>query len=240
MSRFSKRSYEKEILDQDNIPFADIQQNMRELNFINTWLGGHRISILGLRQLLGGRHRIRICEIGCGGGDNLRVLSRYCRRHGIDTEVVGVDINPHCIKVASEKWEDGHAQWIPSDYRQVLFERRKPDIIFSSLFCHHFTDTELVSMIRWMENNSIAGWYINDLHRHPLAYHSIRWMTRWWSRSYLVKNDAPLSVLRGFTRTDWESILREAGIEAYRLKWKWAFRWLLYRSSGLTVSYAAG
>jgi 2-polyprenyl-3-methyl-5-hydroxy-6-metoxy-1,4-benzoquinol methylase len=240
MSRFSKRSYEKEILDQDNIPFADIQQNMRELNFINTWLGGHRISILGLRQLLGGRHRIRICEIGCGGGDNLRVLSRYCRRHGIDTEVVGVDINPQCIKVASEKWEDGQAQWIPSDYRQVLFERRKPDIIFSSLFCHHFTDAELVSMIRWMENNSTAGWYINDLHRHPMAYHSIRWMTRWWSRSYLVKNDAPLSVLRGFTRTDWESILREAGIEAYRLKWKWAFRWLLYRSTGLTVSYAAG
>jgi ubiquinone/menaquinone biosynthesis C-methylase UbiE len=240
MTRFAKRSYEKEILDQDSIPFADIEQNMRELDLINTWLGGHRISILGLKQLLGGRRRILICEIGCGGGDNLRVLSRYCRRHGIDTEVVGVDINKHCIAMARAKWQGGQAEWMHSDYRQVTFDRRKPDIIFSSLFCHHFTDEELVSMIRWMEKNSTTGWYVNDLHRHPLAYYSIRWLTRRWSRSYLVKNDAPLSVLRGFTRAEWTTILEEAGIGAYQLKWKWAFRWLLYRSTGLTVSYAAG
>src|SRR6202000_518127 len=122
MTRFSKRSYEKEMLDRDDIPFADVQQNMRELDWINTWLGGHRISILGLKQLLGGRRRIRLCEIGCGGGDNLRVLSRFCHRHGIETEVVGVDINEHCIAVAREKWQDGHAEWLHSDYRQVAFD----------------------------------------------------------------------------------------------------------------------
>lgn len=240
MIRFAKRSYEKELLDQDGIPFADIERNMRELDFINTWLGGHRISILGLKALLGGRRRVTICEIGCGGGDNLRVLSRYCRRHGVATEVIGIDINPHCVAVAREKWRHGTAEWLQSDYRHVVFERRKPDIIFSSLFCHHFAEPELVSMLRWMERNSMTGWFVNDLHRHPLAYYSIRWLTKGWSRSYLVKNDAPLSVLRGFTRNEWKKILGEAGIAGYKLKWKWAFRWLLYRSTGLTVSYAAG
>jgi 2-polyprenyl-3-methyl-5-hydroxy-6-metoxy-1,4-benzoquinol methylase len=240
MTRFSKRSYEKELLDQDSIPFADIERNMRELDLINTWLGGHRISVAGLKQLLGGRRRIRICEIGCGGGDNLRVLSRYCRKQGITAEVIGVDLNEHCIAVARENWKGDHAEWLHSDYRDVVFDRRKPDIIFSSLFCHHFTDEELVSMIRWMEKNSAAGWYVNDLHRHPLAYHSIRWLTKFLSRSYLVKNDAPLSVLRGFTRAEWTTILQKAGIGPYQLKWKWAFRWLLYRSTGLSVLYAAG
>lgn len=240
MSRFVQRSHDKEMLDQDNIPFADIERNMRELDLINTWLGGHRISILGLKQLLGGRRRIRLCEIGCGGGDNLRVLSQYCHRHGIATEVVGIDINEHCIAVAKAHWPDGQAEWLISDYRKIEFDRRKPDIIFSSLFCHHFAEEELVSMIRWMDRNSTTGWYVNDLHRHPLAYYSIRWLTKWFSRSYLVKNDAPLSVLRGFTRTEWTTILKEAEIDAYKLKWKWAFRWLVYRSTGLTVSYAGG
>ena len=83
---YAKRSAEKELLDRDDIPFADIEQNMRELDFINTWLGGHGISIQGLKKLMGGRQRIRICEIGCGGGDNLRVLSRYCRLRGIELE----------------------------------------------------------------------------------------------------------------------------------------------------------
>jgi SAM-dependent methyltransferase len=229
---FSSRSGEKELLDRDDIPFADIERNMRELDFINTWLGGHGISIQGLKRLLGGRQRIRICEIGCGGGDNLRVLSRYCRKRGIDAEVIGIDSNAHCITVARERWTDGNADWIHSDYRQVGFDKRKPDIIFSSLFCHHFTGDELVSMLRWMEKNAGAGWYINDLHRHPVAYYSIRWLTKCWSRSYMVKNDAPLSVLRGFTRREWEKILREAGVEVYSLQWKWAFRWLLSKSTG--------
>jgi len=117
---FTKRSYEKELLDRGDIPFADIEQNMRELDFINTWLGGHGISVKGLKKLLGGRRRIRICEIGCGGGDNLRVLSGYCRRRGVDVEVIGIDSNEHCIAVAREKWRDGNADWMNLDYRHLI------------------------------------------------------------------------------------------------------------------------
>ena len=64
---FSRRSYQKELLDGDDIPFPDIARNMHELDFINTWLGGHAISVEGLRQLSGGRRQLSICEIGCGG-----------------------------------------------------------------------------------------------------------------------------------------------------------------------------
>jgi SAM-dependent methyltransferase len=228
---FSARSYEKELLDGEGIPFGDIETNMRELDFINTWLGGHGISIMGLKRLLRGRDRVTICEIGCGGGDNLRVLSRYCRRHHVEVRVTGIDNNAHCITVAREKWEEGPAEWVCSDYRQVCFEKEKPDIIFSSLFCHHFTDDELVEQLRWMEANAEVGWFINDLHRHPLAYYSIRRLTGWWSGSYLVKHDAPLSVLRGFTRGEWQELLRKAGITHYSLQWKWAFRWLVSRAT---------
>ena len=226
----SKRSYQKELLDRDDIPFADIERNMLELDIINTWLGGHAISISGLKKLIGHRKEVTICEIGCGGGDNLRALARWCRRQNIEIRVIGIDYNPHCIAVAKEKWRDGDAQWIPSDYRAVSFGEKKPDIIFSSLFCHHFTDEELVAQLRWMEVNAGTGWFINDLHRHYLAYHSIRWLTRWFSRSYLVKNDAPLSVLRGFSRSEWLQLLRQADVRHSEVQWKWAFRWLISKS----------
>jgi 2-polyprenyl-3-methyl-5-hydroxy-6-metoxy-1,4-benzoquinol methylase len=226
----SKRSYRKELLDRDDIPFGDIRRNMFELDVINTWLGGHAISVSGLRRLLAGRKDISICEIGCGGGDNLRALVRWCHRKHIRLHVTGIDQNAHCIEVAKERWKDGEARWIHSDYRHVTFGNGKPDIIFSSLFCHHFTDEELVVQLRWMETNAEAGWFINDLHRHFLAYQSIRWLTKWFSKSYLVKNDAPLSVLRGFTRREWQELLRLAGIDGSRTQWKWAFRWLISKS----------
>lgn len=226
---FSKRSYEKELLDRDDIPFRDIEKNMRELDVINTWLGGHAISIKGLKELAAGRQRICICEIGCGGGDNLRVLDRWCRRHRVHVRVMGIDNNPHCLAVAQQRWTGDNAEWICSDYREVCFADERPDIIFSSLFCHHFTDEELVDQLRWMETNAGAGWFVNDLQRHPLAYYSIRLLTAVLSGSYLVRNDAPLSVLRGFRREEWKRLLKEAGTGAWQIRWKWAFRWLVVR-----------
>jgi SAM-dependent methyltransferase len=229
---FSSRSNQKELIDRDDIPFGDIQRNMRELDIINTWLGGHAISIAGLKQLIKGRKQVSICEIGCGGGDNLAALRSYCRRKGIAVRLIGVDRNPHCIAVARERFPDNHQDWMIADYRCVNFQDAKPDIIFSSLFCHHFTDEELVDMLSWMDTNAAVGWFINDLHRHPLAWYSIRRLTAWFSRSYLVKHDAPLSVLRGFTRQEWRRLFFKAGITHYSIRWKWAFRWLLIADHG--------
>ncbi len=224
---FSRRSNRKELLDGDDIPFQDIARNMRELDFINTWLGGHAISVEGLRRLSRGRKQISICEIGCGGGDNLRVLARWCRKQGIAARVTGIDYNAHCVSVAKERWADGPAEWVHADYREVVFSGHRPDIIFSSLFCHHFTDEALIGQISWMEEQAGLGWFINDLQRHPLAYYSIRLLTAGFSKSYLVRSDAPLSVLRGFHRREWEALLDQAVRGRYTLEWKWAFRWLI-------------
>jgi hypothetical protein len=85
----------------------------------------------------------------------------------------------------------------------------------------------LVGMLLWMKNNSSVGFFINDLHRQPLAYYFIKLATKLFSKSSLVKNDAPLSVLRGFKKKEWESIFERAGIQNYSIKWKWAFRYLV-------------
>lgn len=228
---FSQRSHEKELLDRDDIPFEEIEQNMLELEFINTWLGGHAISQSGLKQLLKGKEPVSIAEIGCGGGDNLQALKAWCQRRNIRVRLTGIDLNPHCISIARGKLKGPETIFILSDYRDVVFGNEQPDIIFSSLFCHHFTDEELVAMLKWMKANARTGFFINDLHRHPLAYHSIRLLTRWFSRSRLVRHDAPLSVLRGFTRPEWQRILERAGIRT-SIRWKWAFRWLLVSRHG--------
>ena len=137
----------------------------------------------------------------------------------------GIDIKPDCIKYAQSSALD--IEWICSDYRTVKWPGDKPDIIFSSLFCHHFTNEELISQIIWLKQNSKVGFFINDLHRHPLAYHSISLLTKLFSKSYLVKNDAPLSVKRSFRKSDWLEILSAAGINSYGIKWHWAFRYLI-------------
>ena len=229
MPDLSKRSYQKEILDGDDSPFEDIKQNMHELDVINTWLGGHQITIKGFLQLISGvahPQTLIICEIGCGGGDNLRVIQQYCKKKSINIQLIGVDINPHCIAYAHSRIENEGLEFICSDYARASFTQ-KPDIIFSSLFCHHFTEDELQFQFMWMKNNSTLGFFVNDLHRHPFAYHSIKLITRVFSNSYLVKNDAPLSVARGFKKYELAELLQQSSITNYQLTWMWAFRWLL-------------
>ena len=234
MPSFKHRSADKELLDRDDIPFGDIKKNMQELDTINSLLGGHAITLHGFKKLLrdhsSPEEKIKLVEIGCGGGDNLRVIRKYALRCGQQVELTGIDINPECIAYARSVEENTGIEFICSDYAVGFSE--KPDIIFSSLFCHHFSHTQLVAQLKWMKENSLHGFFINDLHRHPLAYYSIQLLTRLFSKSYLVKNDAPISVLRGFSRRELKNLLKEAGLERAEIEWKWAFRWLVnYRGS---------
>lgn len=223
---FSTRAYSLELLDQPGIPATDIQRNLYELSVINQKLGGHAVTIEGFFSLAGKQSQIQVCEIGCGGGDNLKAIEKKAKAQYPGLSFNGIDINGDCIQVAENiKWEKP-VHFLVSDYKKVHFES-KPDIIFCSLFCHHFKEDELINMFRWMSENSVQGFFINDLHRHVFAYYSIRMLTSLFSKSYLVKNDAPLSVLRGFKKKELIALLDKAGLSNYTIRWRWAFRWLV-------------
>ncbi|HEX8331930.1 MAG TPA: methyltransferase domain-containing protein [Segetibacter sp.] len=220
------RTYKSELLDQDDIPVDDLKRNLSELNFINTWLGGHKISVCGLEQLVTSSKEITVCEIGCGGGDNISALYSWCNNNQLKVNFIGIDMKRECIDYAKDTSEVPGVSWIISDYKKVPF-KVKPDVIFSSLFCHHFTEEQLVDQLNWMRENSAKGFFINDLQRNWLAYFLIKWLTRFFSKSYLVKNDAPLSVARSFKKEEWRKLFRLAKIESYTIRWKWAFRYLV-------------
>ncbi len=230
-----RRSYQKELLDEIDIPVAELAQTLRELNKVNTLLGGHATTKKGLLALLTNcqvhsGEPLHIAEIGCGGGDNMRVLHKLLKRKGIAHRFTGIDMKQDCVDFAAQNagLPADTTNWIGSRYEDVNWsEAERPHIIFSSLFCHHFTDEELVAQLQWLHQNTQTGFFINDLHRHIVAYQSIKTLTRAFSKSYLVKNDAPLSVLRSFKRPEWKSLFARAGLLPPQVEWRWAFRFLV-------------
>ena len=226
MIDLSQRSNQKELMDADDILFADMAQTLKELNIINNRLGGHAITLKGIKQFTHQDRSIQVCEIGCGGGDNLFAIYNYCKKRNIKVHFIGIDVNPECIAFARQQYPQLPCQWICSDYAKVNFDEQ-PDIIFSSLFCHHFTNEQLISMLQWQYRESRKGFFINDLHRHWLAWFLIKNITKFFSKSYLVKNDAAVSVARGFRKKEWQHLFQQAGIENYNISWQWAFRFLV-------------
>lgn len=220
MINFEKRSYTPELLDADVIPKADLFQNLKELKIINTLLGGHRVVLNGIATFAKAATSLYVVEIGSGGGDNLGAIRSKYPNFSLE----GVDLKLDCTTYARS--QNPTIRFQTADYQKATFPK-KPDVLFNSLFCHHFTDEQLVDMLQWMNNHSTKGFIIADLHRHWLAYYSIKVLTQLFSHSYLVKNDAPLSVLRGFKRSEWEKLLSQAGISHAKIRWKWAFRFLI-------------
>ncbi len=208
-----------------------LRQNLDELETINAWLGGYQPVLNALRRLRprfpAGRP-LRVADLGSGGGDTLRHVARWARNSNEAVELTGIDANAFMLEYAAAKSRD----FPEISYRQFdIFSREfqtEPfDVLTCSLFCHHFTDDELVILLRQWQQQAGLAVVINDLHRHPLAYYSIKWLTRLLGGSYLVQHDAPLSVARAFRRADWERLLARADIKRYELRWCWAFRWQL-------------
>lgn len=223
-----QRSYDLELLDESEIPEKDLRRNLYELERINTLLGGYTTTLKGIARLLRehrGSQRIRIVDVGSGAGDTLRKIADWGRKNKFKLELVGIDLKKTCIDYAQERSKNyPEISFIHSDYAQT---QPQADIISSALFCHHLTDQELIQFLDWSKQNASLGFLINDLHRHPLAYYSIKYLTRLFSKSYLVKNDAPLSVQRSLRREEWQKLLSQAQISHYSVDWIWAFRWLV-------------
>jgi 2-polyprenyl-3-methyl-5-hydroxy-6-metoxy-1,4-benzoquinol methylase len=228
MTSFAQRSYQKELIDDLNCDGDELRQTLRELKTINKLLGGNHVTTDGIDRLLkeSATQKISIADVGCGGGDMIRVMYDWSQKKKINASFIGVDANPNTIAMAADNLRElPNVRFEAADVFDPTFQQQQVDIVTCTLFTHHFTDEELIRMFRSFKHKAKIGMVINDLHRHPLAFHSIKILTRLFSKSRLVINDAPLSVRRGFRKKELEEILLEAGWENYRISWHWAFRW---------------
>lgn len=217
------RSHKAELLDGDSIPAMDLYQNLKELDTINTLLGGYKISLSALNTVIQNDKPYTLVDIGCGGGDTLKYIFKWNKGAKKNISLIGIDIKSVCIEYAKENTATLPIRYICDDYRCLYEHESNVDIIHASLFCHHLTEEQLVELVTFaLKHKAIL--IVNDLERNPIAYYSIKLLTKVFSKSYLVKNDAPLSVARGFKKKEWEAILSKAGATNFTLKNKWAFR----------------
>jgi 2-polyprenyl-3-methyl-5-hydroxy-6-metoxy-1,4-benzoquinol methylase len=229
---FKKRSEELELMDDLLLAEEALRRNLDELEVINQRLGGYKVVTNALETLLPElrklNRKITIADLGCGGGDTLREMAVWCQEKKLPVALKGIDANNFMLQYATLKCVAyPEITFQQQNIFSEEFARQRYDIIVCSLFCHHFSDADLATFFQQFAKQARTAVIINDLHRHPVAYYSIKALTNLFSGSYLVKNDAPLSVLRAFRKKELQNLLLAAGIKNYSLRWKWAFRWQL-------------
>jgi hypothetical protein len=75
---FTNRSADVEIMDDLLCEGEVVDQTLRELDFINHWLGGNAVTLQALALVWNGIPKdkaIAIADLGCGSGEMLRIIS---------------------------------------------------------------------------------------------------------------------------------------------------------------------
>jgi len=237
---FSKRSHEPEIIDAPQLlNSSKWRVILRELRIVNRWLGGSRAVLQEIKPLIeeiagekSDQLPVGIVDLGCGSGDIPTALVTWARKEGYSLRVLAVDVDPTVCKFAYRQTFDfPEISILQGDVNRPPLRERGCDLILCSAFLHHFTDSEIAALLRALLPKTRKGVVISDLHRHPLAYWGIRLLTALFSRSRAVRNDGPLSVLKGFRRPEVRAILEAAGVGRAKVKWRWAFRYVVFVSA---------
>lgn len=220
------QSVREELMDAPGVEEHELHRVYEELRIINRWLGGHSSSLDGLRRLVP-EGPVSVLDVGFGGGDFAEVLAAWSRRTGRPVRYLGIESSPVAVSYARERFSGESFRFERAD----LFEAAERmdaehDVVHMSLTLHHFPGASAVQAVRAMARLARVGVLVNDLQRHFVPYAAIKGLTAVFSRSRLVKNDAPLSVNRGFLRGELASICARAGVDA-EIRWRPMFRWLL-------------
>ena len=237
-NKFTYRSCESELLDAPYIPKKMLIRNLHELDFINRVLGGHTITLEGIKKIVTEKDKLyHIVDLGCGSGGTMKCIAGWARAKGYQVKLTGVDKNADVINYLNDNCKDyPEISGVVSDYHDFLKTTHTIDIIHCSLFCHHLKDDELVELFTYLSLFTKTGYVINDLQRNRLAYYGVQVITYLLHGSALSKNDGPVSILRAFKLAELNKLLQKAQAKNFCIKRKWAFRYLIV---GRTESYEA-
>ena len=110
-----QRSDDTEIMDDFSISGKILHKTLDTLANINKWLGGNKVTLYGLKKVIKNHPKnvpITIIDLGCGGGDILRKVSKYGQKEGYIFKLVGVDANKDAVDYARE---------LSKDYPEISF-----------------------------------------------------------------------------------------------------------------------
>jgi 2-polyprenyl-3-methyl-5-hydroxy-6-metoxy-1,4-benzoquinol methylase len=223
------RTQEAEIMDDFSLHGRELRAALDQIARINQMLGGNKITLDGIKEILksGSRSKtIIIADVGCGNGDMLRMLADYGLKNNLNFKLIGIDANAFTVNYAKTlSNEYTNIEYLCLDIFSDEFSTIHYDIVLCTLTLHHFTNEQILNIITIFNKNANMGIVVNDLHRSKLAYRLFNLICILFNLSKMSREDGLVSILRGFRKNELEDFSKKLNLLNYTIDWKWAFRY---------------
>ncbi len=229
------RSREKEIMDDLDMQGSELEKTLLDLDKVNRWLGGNKITLNGVQRLLKNRsfnRPLKIIDVGCGNGSILKQVAQWGRSNGIKMQLIGIDANSNAMSIAERNLSGfPEVSFEAMDVFSEAFKELEADIILCTLTLHHFSDSEIEQLMKDFTEMAKVGVVINDLQRSKAAYYLFKAFCRAFSIREINRKDGLTSILRSFKKEDLVRYGRGLNVKRQEINYKWAFRyqWILFK-----------
>jgi SAM-dependent methyltransferase len=188
-----------EILDGPT-PAPDRLASLADIERLNSWFGGHALTLRhvarALERLPRGRP-VRILDVGAGAGHLAIRLVRWARRAGRPIRVIALD---HTVAPAGAAARDyAEITVVCGDAAALPVCTAGVDLVVSSLLLHHLPPEAAVAALAEMARAGRIGFVVNDLWRARLGVAIVWLATRLLARHPISRHDGPLSVRRSYS-----------------------------------------
>jgi hypothetical protein len=201
------------MMDRPGVAKAERDAALAGLERLSAWPGTRGPLLESVLNLLGTptAKRLRLVELGAGGGSLSRWLAGRLAGLGYRAEVWATDL------VAA-----------PGVRRLEALSGRLPgaDVYFSSLLLHHLADDGVRRLLERSAGASARGAVHLDLQRHWVHYYGAMALVAAAGLPGINRVDARLSIQQGYTRAEWMDLARGLGPGA-EATWQFPFRWRL-------------
>jgi SAM-dependent methyltransferase len=208
-----KRIESDELLDEHDAPREDMERSLRDLRFINRYLGGVRI----YRALVRHFAPRAILDVGTGSSDLLESVPDVPTRIGLDFKI------DHLLF----RRERSRVLRVVGDAQRLPFRDDAVDLVTSAHFFHHFSPDENGVILAESLRVARKGVAVNDTRRHyaPLLLVLLLGTLRLVGR--ITRYDAPASVRQGYTLTEARAVAARTRASKWDVVRMWPYRFAL-------------
>lgn len=213
---FRHRSTQAEYFDRPGRADTEAAAEFRELDRLNRFFQPSLPFTMVLPRWLGdGRcSQLEILDIGAGTGWLGRELSEWAAGHGWNWRFTNLDTNEVALRLGIRPGSvNGNALALP-------FDNASFDLVITSQMTHHLTGPEIITHWREAARVTRDALFFCDLHRNVGLYAMLWLTTRLLLASHHVREDALISVKRGFRCSEWRSLAAQAELRNARV---WVF-----------------
>lgn len=208
-----------ELLDRV-VPAADRAASLADIDRLNAWFAGHRLTLRAVHGLVAtsgsARRELVVVDVGAGTPGFARRLLRWARASRRAARVILVDRDAGALPIPPA--EGNRITRVVADARALPFRRAAVDIVTMSLTLHHLEREDAVDALREMGRVARLGLVVNDLLRTRISLFLVWLATRVVARHPISRVDGPLSVRRAYSPEELRDLAGRAGLRNARVE----------------------